>query len=318
MQRFAPMASLLLSAFCALGQSASPPTAQQGLDLLQTGKPAPARDVFESILSADSENEAAQNGEVAASERLALDQRAAGDMPGALQTLLHAQKFAPRIARLAYDLGILEDEMHLYPEAQQSLAAAEASHLDDPRLLYAEARVFLDEQQLAPAGEKMRAYLKLRPDDAGAHYGLGRVYQLGLDFDKARAEFEESIRLEPAQTEAWYQLGDIALKQNKFDEALADFSKTLVRNPKHGGALAGAGEACFHQKHYDQALDYLHQAVAAAPDYQPGHYYLGLTLSRLGRKDESERELATAAKLADQDNKASRARYQLTTPPSGP
>lgn len=303
--------TLAAAAFCG-AQTPQP----DGAALLSAGKDAEARAAFESVLAADPANLEAQSGEVAASEHLALSDRAAGKMTDALQTLLHAQKFAPQNARLDYDLGILEDEMHLYSEAQKSLAAAEQLHMDDPGLLYAEARVLLDEQQLAPAQEKMQAYIRLRPSDASAHYGLGRIYQMGLQFDQAKAEFEESIRLQPEQTEAWYQLGVIALGLNDFEGALTDFGKTLARNPKHGGALAGSGQACYRLKRYPQALAWLDQAVAAAPEYQPAHYYRGLTLARLGRKDESERELATATKLADQQNKAEGTRYQLTAPPS--
>jgi tetratricopeptide (TPR) repeat protein len=135
-----------------------------------------------------------------------------------------------------------------------------------------------------------------------------------LQFDKAVAEFQESIRLQPAQSEAWYQLGDIALKQQQFEQALTDFGHTLDRNPRHGGALAGSGEALFREKQYEKALDFLDRAIAAAPDYQTGHYYRGLTLSRLGRKQDSEKELATAAALADAENKKSATRYQLTMP----
>ncbi len=304
---------VLVAAACRL--SAQQPTVQMGTALLDAGKAADARDVFESLLRTDPGNVAAQGGEVDASERIALVQRAQGQMSDALQTLMHAQRFAPRSSRLAYDLGILEDEMHLYPDATQSLEKARELHFDSPALLYAEARVFLDRQQLAPAEEKMLAYLKLRPDDATAYYGLGRIYQLGLQFDKAREAFQKSTRLHPDQTEAWYQLGDMALKESRDDEAVADFNRTLARDPLHGGALAGAGQACFHEKQYAQALDYLNRAIAAAPDYGPGHYYLGLTLARLGRKEESQRELATAARLADAENRNSARQYQITPAP---
>lgn len=291
---------------------AQQPTIQSGTALLESGDAAQARDVFESILHADPSSVPAQNGEVAAGERIALDQRAQGKMADALQTLMRAQHYAPESARLAYDLGVLEDEMHLYPEATASLDKARQLHFSDPSLLYAQARVFLDRQQLGPAEEKMLAYLNLHPDDATAYYGLGRIYQLGLQFDKARQAFQKSIELHPEQTEAWFQLGDLALKQNRDDEALADFQHTLARDPQHGGALAGAGQALFQQKHYPQALDYLNRAVAAAPDYAPAHYYLGLTLARLGRKDEAQRELTDAAKLADAENRQSSTRYQIT------
>ena len=58
------------------------------------------------------------------------------------------------------------------------------------------------------------------------------------------------------------------------------------------------------------------RAIAVAPNYQLGHYYLGLTLSRLGEKEESDRELLTAQRLADEENKNAGRRYQISRAPS--
>jgi tetratricopeptide (TPR) repeat protein len=312
------LAAVLFLPIPVWGQVQGSETMAQGVALLEQGKADEARAIFETILRADPSDAAAQAREVEASERLALDKRASGRDVDALSDLLRAQKLVPANARLEYDLGILEDEMHLYPEAEKALETAQSLHLENPRLLYAMARAEMDAGQLGPAAEKMQAYLKMQPNDASAHYGLGRIYQIGLQFDKARAEFEESLRLQPEQTEAYYQLGDIDLKLNQYPAALDQFEKTLARNPKHGGALADAGEVCFREKKYDEALGYLQRAIVAAPNYQPGHYYLGLTLGRLGRKEESEKELAMAAKLADEDNRKGSARYQLVVPGSQP
>jgi tetratricopeptide (TPR) repeat protein len=279
---------------------------QSGDALLAAGHAAEARAAYESVLQNDPANAAALHGEVAASERLALDARAAGKMDEALKVLLRAQGFAPQDGRLLYDLGILEDEMRLYRDADATLAQAELENPGNAMVLYAVARVKLDLGQLAPAEQKMVAYLKLRPADAGAHYGLGRVYQLGLQFDKARAEFARSAELQPVQTEAYYQLGEIALAQGDFPAAIAEFAKTLARDPKHGGALAGTGQAYFKTRQYAQAEAFLERAVAAAPEYQAGHYYLGLTLARLGRAEESRRELDLATRLADEESKRER------------
>lgn len=277
-----------------------------GQELLQSAKPAQARDAFESTLNSNPANVEAQHGEVAASERLALDARQAGHAEEALQDLLRAQRFAPTYPRLLYDLGILEDEMQLYRDADQTLLALEQLQPSNPQVMYAVARVKLDLGQLAEAEKRMQAYLRLQPNDASAHYGLGRIYQLGLHFDEARAELQRSIELQPLQTEAYYQLGDIALGQGDLDEAIASFSKTLTRDPKHGGALAGTGQALFKQKRYAQAEDFLERAVAAAPGYQSGHYYLGLTLARLGCKEDSQRELARATQLVEEQAKKNR------------
>lgn len=282
--------------------------------LLQAGDAENACQAYEAILAADPANPAAQAGEIACSERLALKARASGDLDGALRDLLQARSLVPRNARLLYDLGILEDQMRLYKDADLSLNAAGQLDPHDSRIWYASGRVKMDLGQLDLAAGKMIGYLAVHPEDASAHYGLGRVYQLGIHFDKAQAEFKRSIALQPAQTEAYYQLGDIALHEEDFDESIANFERTLLRNPQHGGALAGLGEAYFKKKKYDKALDYLKHAITAASDYQPAHYYLGLTLARLGKPEESKQELAIAEKLADAENRKASQRLQLNAP----
>jgi tetratricopeptide (TPR) repeat protein len=284
----------------------------------QSGKIEEARDAFEAILKAHPDDTAAQRGEVSSSERLALDSRQAGHSDDALKALLRAQTFAPNDQRLLYDLGVLEDEMHLYRDADRTLTALEQLHPSDPQTLYAMARVKLDLGQLTPAEEKMKAYLVLQPNDASAHYGLGRVYQLGLQYDKAQAEFQRAIELQPLQTASYYELGDIALGQGAFDDAIANFNKTLARDPKHAGALAGIGEAYFKQKKFAEATEYLNRAIAAAPNYPAGHYYLGLTLARTGHKEDSQRELELATKLADEQHKSETSGLHLLSNPANP
>ena len=60
------------------------------------------------------------------------------------------------------------------------------------------------------------------------------------------------------------------------------------------------------------------KATQAAPDYQPSHYYLGLTLARLNKADDSKRELQIAAALADKDNKQSASGLRLMGPDTHP
>lgn len=282
--------------------------------LLKAGDTEKAREAYESILAVSPGNLAAQDGDVQCSERLALKARAAGDLDGALRDLLRARQVAPSNARLQYDLGVLEDQMQLYKDADASLEIAEQLAPQDSRIWYASARVKMDLGQLDAAEKQMSAYLKVHPEDASAHYGMGRMYQLGVQFDKARAEFQRSIDLKPAQTEAYYQLGDMAMQEGDLNQAIANFEKTLTRGPQHAGALAGLGECYFKEKKYEIALDYLKRAVAADADYQTGHYYLGLTLGRLGRLEESQHELEIAKNLADAENEKSSKHRQLNAP----
>lgn len=285
-------------------------TAEDGQRLLREGNMSAARAAFELVLSVNPADAQAQAGEVQASEQLALQARAKGSADEALTILVQARKLVPDNPRLLFDLGMLEEEMHLLFDSDQTLAAAEKLAPQAPGVLYAVARIKMERGDLTAAQSHMEAYLKQRPNDASAHYGLGRIYQLGLQFDAARSEFLRAVELQPVQTESYYELGDLALKQGDYDEALARFNKTLERDPNHGGALEGSGEACFKQKKYDQAKEMLERAVAAAPGYAPSHYYLGLTLARLGRKEDSARELDRANQITDAEKKNAGSRIQ--------
>jgi tetratricopeptide (TPR) repeat protein len=309
---------MLLPAFLSLVLAAAPQPSSdlaRAQALLQSGQWSEARTLFEAVLQRNPSDPDAQQGEVKASEKLALEARSRHAMDEALAALLRARKFAPDQPRLLLDLGILEDQMRLFNDADDTLARLYRLQPGDPQTLYAVARVKLDLQQLEPAEKAMRAYLELRPEDATAHYGLGRILQMAQRSEDARQEFARSIELQPRQTESYFQLGQIALDSGQYSEALASFAKTLTGDPHHGGALAGSGIAYFRQKQYQQALDFLQRAVAAAPDYQPAHYYLGLTLAHLGRKDESASELATAAKMADAQNASESQRLRLESGP---
>jgi tetratricopeptide (TPR) repeat protein len=115
--------------------------------------------------------------------------------------------------------------------------------------------------------------------------------------DDARAEFERSIQLQPVQTESYYQIGQIELEAHQDAKADALFHKTLERDPTHGGSLTGLGVLAFRAKDYVKSEQYLAAAEKSAPSYGPAHYYRGLALAHLGRKDEGDAELREATKL---------------------
>jgi Flp pilus assembly protein TadD len=57
------------------------------------------------------------------------------------------------------------------------------------------------------------------------------------------------------------------------------------------------GVLAFRAKEYAKAEQYLAAAEKTAPEYGPAHYYRGLALARMGRKDEADTELRTATEL---------------------
>jgi tetratricopeptide (TPR) repeat protein len=277
-----------------------------------------ARDMYEQVLLRAPEDTPAQEGMAAVSEGLSLKERAAGNINGALEDLVRARKVEPENKRVLLDLGILEEEMSLHMDSLSTLEHLVSLKPVDPNTYYALVRVDMSLGRLEAAEGQMETYLKMRPGDASAHYGLGRIYLQGLQFDKAEQEFRRSIEIQPKQSEGYYQLGQVNLNQNKFEEAIALFQKALERDPQHGGALVGIGEAYFKLKQYDKAKEWLVKATQAAPDYQPGHYYLGLTLARMGDEAGSRRELDVATAPAAKENELSATRLRLQKPDGQP
>jgi tetratricopeptide (TPR) repeat protein len=261
---------------------------------------------FEAGLALDAGSAAARSGEVRAAVSAALAARKAGDMDGALVYLVRARKFVPNDAELLLDFGVQAEAMKIYKDADAALTEARALDPGNERILYALARVELDEQKMPEAEANLRAYLKLRPEDASAHYGLGHLLHMEVKDDEAKAELERSVALQPRQTAAYYELGEIALALHQDPEAKAEYAKVLAEDSHHGGALTGMGILAYRAKDYPAAENYLRQAVVDASDYPAAHRYYAMVLERLGRQAEADRESALAKQLTEEQNKLSR------------
>ena len=258
--------------------------------LLAQHKDPEAMDRFETILAQDVHHVAARKGEVAAATELAISSR--GSRPDlALLVLRHACEKLPDSADLQLDRGLQALELNQLPEADEALHTAQKLAPANLTILYALARLETVQQHMPEAERNYKTYLAARPNDATAHFGLGYIYVALLRNEEASREFETSIRLLPQQTESYYQLGQLALDSHRDDEAKPLFERILARDPNHAGALTGMGELAFRNKDYATAEHLLARAEKSDPTYTRPHYYRGLALARLGRKEEAEQEL---------------------------
>lgn len=280
---------------------------------------------YELALAADPKSDVAKRGLGAVAEKDALAACAKGDRAEALGILLEARKAAPLDPRILVDLGLLELEMGLNQDAVHTLQEGHSSAPNDSQMLYGLARAELVLQDMPSAERHMREYLAQRPQDPTAHYGLGKILRMLERSHEAESEFQLSISFQPRQTASYYELGDLALNSGDLDTASQQFKEVLARDPNHGGALTGMGIIDYRQKRYDAANDFLKRAIAQSPDYQPAHYYYALDLKRLGRTEESDREMHIALDL-DAQAKAKKTQRSLilespgsqSTPPSPP
>lgn len=282
-----------------------------GLLYLQTGHPKDAAGQFEQALKLEPDRKDIQKHLVQALQVEASGAIKEGNNQQALALLLHVSRLIPSDAVVRYELGDVELRMGLFQNAQSSFEASLHMRPNDPDCLLGLASAEIGMKQPAEAAPILRQYLKIRPQNAAAHYALGYVLRLMQQNVEARTELNLCLKLDPQQVNAVFQLGVIDLEEGKFDRAAARFREVLKKYPEHLGAMLSMGQLDYERKDYDAARGFLTRVIARNPQSYKAHYYLGLCYARLGQRELSRRELATAVKLQRQHEQSSRVVVRL-------
>ena len=222
---------------------------------------------------------------------------ASGRWDNALNFLIEARKYAPDNPDVQYEFGRAAQRLSLYDDAINAFQQTLTMRKDDALALYYLGFALMDRARFDDARQQFARYVELRPEDPSGYGAMGMALAgLGRS-EEARAQFERSIALAPTLSESYYRLGLLDLDAGDYDRAAQELHKALEHKPNDAGALTALGKVEFEQKHYPEAISLLQQAVSQDDSLQEAHYYLGLTLARMGRKEESSEQLEIAAKL---------------------
>lgn len=225
----------------------------------------------------------------------------AGDYPKALPLLTEAAKYAPDNFDIQFEVGTVELQLSLWGDALRTFERTLKLRANDPLALYNLGRAYMGLSRFEEARQQFARYAEEHPDDASGRCALGMTLAALERAPEARQQFVRSIELAPEQTESYFRLGLLDLNAKDLDEAAANFRKVLTRDSKHAGSLSGLGRVSFEQKHYSDAIDLLQRAIASDDSLREAHYYLGLTLARVGRKEEANTQLQIAARLEHEE-----------------
>jgi tetratricopeptide (TPR) repeat protein len=224
-----------------------------------------------------------------------------GNLEKGLALLLQARRDSPQNPDVLFEFGMIALQMSLLPDAIQAFQDDLSVRQNDPEALYALGRAQMEMLNYPEAMKSFEHFLQVRPQDASGHYALGLVLQSLQQSADARLHFDKSIALQPAQTESHFQLGLIDIDEKQLDDALNQFNQVLQRDTKHAGALFGIGRVEFEKRDYQSASRLFERAIAVDASLRQAHYYLGLSYARLGRRDDSDKELGTASQLEHEE-----------------
>jgi serine/threonine-protein kinase len=260
----------------------------------------------------------------------------AGDPRGAEAVLRRAQQRHPGDLWINYDLGrTLEklsrkDEAIRYYTAARSLrpdTAHELAHLmgvkgerDEEIAIFEDLRRLrpgsgrhlgclgralanLGRSQeatavLAAAAAANREAVRIRPDDASAHFSLGFALHIQGKLDEAMAEYRTAIRIQPDSAEFHDNLCALLGLQGKVDEAIAEHRAAIRIQPDFANAYNSLGDILYTVKHdHAAAAAEFRKASRLQPDNPTFHDNLGLALQRQGKLNEAIMEYRAAIRL---------------------
>jgi Flp pilus assembly protein TadD len=172
---------------------------------------------------------------------------------------------------------------------------------DSPEVHLILGKAYLNHQENDAAIRELQRAAEANPRLPYVHFNLGVAHvRLGDSDAAAEEEFRKDIAIEPDLPDDYAQLGALYIRMQRNDAAEQAFRQAIQYDARMGAARFGLAQIYFSEEKYAAALREADAALQIAPDSQNVHYLRGKILSRLGREDESRKELAEAQKLMNQ------------------
>ena len=149
------------------------------------------------------------------------------------------------------------------------------------------AQALLAQQRFGEARERFREALRVNPDYAPAHAGLGAAL---FHLNAHEAALAAALRLQPHWALAGTLrrlMGQAARELGRLDEAGEHLEHVMRLDPRDTAAIDHLALVRFEQRRYEDALSLYRRLVEADPDNAQTHANLGATLYYLNRADEA-------------------------------
>jgi len=194
-----------------------------------------------------------------------------GDSAGGVEQLMLAIADAPADASEKLFSGVIyQIPLNLYLRGETAAATKAAQNIEakfgnDPRRLVILSSFYVTTEQANEALRLATQAVKLAPDLAEAHQGLGRALHISLRLEEAASEYKKALELDPASKTSRRSLADLNRALGKSEEALALYRQQLEAEPTDKAARAGLILSLFDLGRKDEAKPELDKALAADP-----------------------------------------------------
>ncbi len=177
----------------------------------------------------------------------------------------------------------------------------------DPDAKSLEATFLLDQGDVNNALTKLQAVVIGSPDNATAHYELGRAYLASHRPDgpeSARQQFEKAISLQPSLLQPRIGLAQLQVMRGEYQAALDSVQAVLQRDPGSVPAKVLQSQAYLGQKKFGESDNLLAGMVKSNPGSPAVYYQWGAALLAEGKPKDAEAAYQRAYELNPADNQS--------------
>ena len=132
----------------------------------------------------------------------------------------------------------------------------------------------------------------------------------------ARSYIRSSLALKSDYPDAYILLARLESAAKNTSAAIASAEKVVALLPDNVGVQFELGILKYSAKDYQGAVNALEKALKLSPDYANAKYYLALSLTPLGRRDEALMELQEL-KITNPDSRELDAAIENLSKPAG-
>ncbi|MCX5835136.1 MAG: tetratricopeptide repeat protein [Deltaproteobacteria bacterium] len=186
--------------------------------------------------------------------------------------------------------GKLEEALHQSEEALRMNTSA-------PNALMIHGIILFEMGKPEAARKYFLKIIESNPDYASGYYGLGSVYYLEGDMDRAIEAFLRAISLDGNHFMAHMKAAEAFSQKIHYDEAMKYYKMALKLQPRTAEIYSSMGSILVLQGRVDEAIAPLNKALQMKPDYAKAHNNLGSALLLQKKRDEAIVHFQEAVRL---------------------
>ena len=236
------------------------------------------------------------------------------DSEKALAYFMKAKRLQPNDPEILFEFGKVCLEMDLFDDSIAALETAVRLQPQNDSFRYVLASAHVSKEQYKEAETLFRELLRKRPSDPVLNYAMGSVLFLEMRLDEAAEYLQKSIRIQPNQSGAYFYLGLVADGKGQDDHAISILQDVVRRYSDYTPAYEALGRIWLKQQNFNQAQQALEKAILLDPNSVKTHYQLGMLLGRIGKREDSNKELQIAQKLEAERRERLGVQLRILTP----